>query len=120
MAVGMPLCEHRTASDVAALARPSRLLRAVSPMHQPANPTTDHRILSSGRPLVADVRDLSLTFATADGKVEAPPWITLQTGEGEFLSFVAPSGCGKRTLRRLIADLEQPTSGMLQINGVSA
>ena len=89
-------------------------------MHQPANPTTDHRILSCGRPLVADVRDLSLTFETADGKVEALAGINLQIAEGEFVSFIGPSGCGKTTLLRLIADLEQPTSGMLQINGVSA
>jgi NitT/TauT family transport system ATP-binding protein len=108
------------ASDVAALARRSGRLRAVSPMHQPANPTTDHRILSFGRPLVADVRDLSLTFETADGKVEALAGINLQIAEGEFVSFIGPSGCGKTTLLRLIADLEQPTSGMLQINGVSA
>jgi NitT/TauT family transport system ATP-binding protein len=120
MALGMPLCEHPTASDVAALARPSGRLRAVSPMHQPVNATTDHRILSSGRPLVADVRDLSLTFETADGKVEALAGINLQIAEGEFVSFIGPSGCGKTTLLRLIADLEQPTSGMLQINGVSA
>jgi NitT/TauT family transport system ATP-binding protein len=116
----MPLCEHRTASDVAALARRSGRLRAVSPMHQPVNATTDHRILSCGRPLVADVRDLSLTFETADGKVEALAGINLQIAEGEFVSFIGPSGCGKTTLLRLIADLEQPTSGMLQINGVSA
>ena len=116
----MPLCEHRTASDVAALVRRSGRLRAVSPMHQPVNATTDHRILSSGRPLVADVRDLSLTFETADGKVEALAGINLQIAEGEFVSFIGPSGCGKTTLLRLIADLEQPTSGMLQINGVSA
>jgi NitT/TauT family transport system ATP-binding protein len=89
-------------------------------MHQPVNATTDHRILSSGRPLVADVRDLSLTFETADGKVEALAGINLQIAEGEFVSFIGPSGCGKTTLLRLIADLEQPTSGMLQINGVSA
>jgi NitT/TauT family transport system ATP-binding protein len=70
--------------------------------------------------LVADVRDLSLTFETADGKVEALAGINLQIAEGEFVSFIGPSGCGKTTLLRLIADLEQPTSGMLQINGVSA
>jgi NitT/TauT family transport system ATP-binding protein len=116
----MALCEHRTASDEAALVRRSGRLRAVSPMHQPVNATTDHRILSSGRPLVADVRDLSLTFETADGKVEALAGINLQIAEGEFVSFIGPSGCGKTTLLRLIADLEQPTSGMLQINGVSA
>jgi NitT/TauT family transport system ATP-binding protein len=70
--------------------------------------------------LAVDGRDLSLTFETADGKVEALAGINLQIAAGEFVSFIGPSGCGKTTLLRLIADLEQPTSGMLAVNGLSA
>jgi NitT/TauT family transport system ATP-binding protein len=70
--------------------------------------------------LAVDVRDVSLTFETADGKVEALSRVSLQIAEGEFVSFIGPSGCGKTTLLRLIADLERPTLGMLQVNGVSA
>src|SRR5262249_17521806 len=36
---------------------------------------------------------------------------------GEFVVFVGPSGCGKSTLLRLIAGLEQPSSGVLEIGG---
>ena len=38
---------------------------------------------------------------------------TSTIGKGEFVSFIGPSGCGKTTLLRVIADLEQPTSGTI-------
>ena len=64
-------------------------------------------------------RDVGLTFATADGAVEALSRITLDVAEGEFVSLIGPSGCGKTTLLRAIANLENPTSGTLTINGMS-
>lgn len=41
--------------------------------------------------------------------------INLEVGEGEFVVFVGPSGCGKSTLLRLIAGLEEITSGEIWI-----
>ena len=75
---------------------------------------------SAPQRLAVDVRDISLTFETGDGKVEALSNINLQIAEGEFVSFIGPSGCGKTTMLRVIADLQQPTSGTLLVNGVSA
>jgi NitT/TauT family transport system ATP-binding protein len=72
------------------------------------------------RRLAVDVRDVSLTFETADGKVDALSNVSLQIADGEFVSFIGPSGCGKTTILRVIADLQQPTSGSLLINGMSA
>lgn len=46
--------------------------------------------------------------------------ISLDIAPGDFVSFIGPSGCGKTTLLRAIADLVQPTSGELKVNGVSA
>ena len=43
--------------------------------------------------------------------------VNLQIGEGEFCVFVGPSGCGKSTLLRMIAGLEDITSGDLSIGG---
>ena len=70
--------------------------------------------------LAIDVRNVSLTFETADGKVDALSNVSLQIADGEFVSFIGPSGCGKTTMLRVIADLQQPTAGTLLVNGMSA
>ncbi len=41
--------------------------------------------------------------------------ISLEVEDGEFLTLLGPSGCGKSTLLRLIAGLEQPTQGEVEI-----
>ncbi|MBB5702383.1 NitT/TauT family transport system ATP-binding protein [Ochrobactrum daejeonense] len=66
---------------------------------------------------VIDINDLSLVFETNDGPVHALSNINLAVKRGEFISFIGPSGCGKTTLMRVIADLEQPTSGLVTVNG---
>ncbi len=68
---------------------------------------------------VIEIKSLSLTFQTADGPVYALSDVELKVGRGEFVSFIGPSGCGKTTLIRVIADLEQPSAGQIQVNGVS-
>jgi multiple sugar transport system ATP-binding protein len=45
--------------------------------------------------------------------------IDLEVGDREFIVFVGPSGCGKSTLLRLIAGLEQPTSGDIVMDGTN-
>jgi NitT/TauT family transport system ATP-binding protein len=75
---------------------------------------------SSPQRLAVDVRDVSLTFETSDGKVDALSNVSLQIADGEFVSFIGPSGCGKTTMLRVIADLQQPSVGTLLVNGVSA
>jgi NitT/TauT family transport system ATP-binding protein len=86
------------------------------------NSQADAMVQSAPAPqrLAVDVRNVSLTFQTSDGAVDALSNVSLQVAEGEFVSFIGPSGCGKTTMLRLIADLQQPTSGTLLVNGVSA
>jgi NitT/TauT family transport system ATP-binding protein len=71
-------------------------------------------------PPTVDARGVCLTFQTRDGAVEALANVDLQINDGDFVSFIGPSGCGKTTLLRIIADLQKPTSGTVQVNGVSA
>lgn len=68
---------------------------------------------------VIEAKDLSLTFQTADSPVYALSKVNLTVADGDFVSFIGPSGCGKTTLLRVIADLEQATSGTLTVNGLT-
>jgi NitT/TauT family transport system ATP-binding protein len=68
---------------------------------------------------VIEAKDLSLTFQTADSPVYALSKVNLTVEDGDFVSFIGPSGCGKTTLLRVIADLEQATSGAITVNGLS-
>ncbi|ODT77866.1 MAG: ABC transporter ATP-binding protein [Pelagibacterium sp. SCN 64-44] len=49
--------------------------------------------------------------------VEVIHGVDLEINEGELVVFVGPSGCGKSTLLRLIAGLDTPTSGSIEIDG---
>jgi len=59
------------------------------------------------------LRDIKKAYGT----VKVLHGIDLDIKSGEFIVFVGPSGCGKSTLLRLIAGLEDITSGTLQIDG---
>ncbi|WP_299698682.1 ABC transporter ATP-binding protein [uncultured Tateyamaria sp.] len=54
------------------------------------------------------------------GDAQVIPPLDLAIEDGEFAVFVGPSGCGKSTLLRLIAGLEETTSGKIQIDGEDA
>ena len=54
------------------------------------------------------------------GDVTVIPGVDLDINDGEFVVFVGPSGCGKSTLLRLIAGLEDTTSGIIAIDGKDA
>nr|WP_216671172.1 ABC transporter ATP-binding protein [Mangrovicoccus sp. HB161399] len=54
------------------------------------------------------------------GDVQVIPPLDLEINDGEFVVFVGPSGCGKSTLLRLIAGLEDVSSGRIDIDGAEA
>jgi multiple sugar transport system ATP-binding protein len=64
---------------------------------------------------VVETRNLNKVFKR--GNVGAVVNVNLQTREGEFLVLLGPSGSGKTTLLRMIAGLEEPTSGDILIGG---
>ncbi len=58
------------------------------------------------------LRDIRKSF----GRVDVLKGIDLDVTDGEFVVFVGPSGCGKSTLLRIIAGLEDATSGDIAID----
>ena len=62
------------------------------------------------------LKDVQKSF----GNVEVIPPLNLEIEDGEFVVFVGPSGCGKSTLLRLIAGLEDTTSGNIEIDDIDA
>jgi NitT/TauT family transport system ATP-binding protein len=61
------------------------------------------------------------TFATGKAaRVDALMDVSLTVRAGEFVSLIGPSGCGKSTLLRIIANLLEPTSGTVSVNGKPA
>lgn len=61
-------------------------------------------------------RDTTKIFPTTDGPITAVEQIDLDVHAGEFLVIVGPSGCGKSTLLRMIAELDSPTTGSIQLS----
>ncbi len=67
------------------------------------------------------IRSLKKVFNPGKAnQVDALVDVDLTVEPGDFVSLIGPSGCGKSTLLRLLADLIQPTSGTVMMNGKSA
>ena len=57
------------------------------------------------------------TAETATDRTYAVNGISLEIPEGRFVTLLGPSGCGKTTTLRMIAGLERPTAGCIDIDG---
>jgi len=75
--------------------------------------------LSASAAVVVD--GVSMAFNPGrSNQVDALADIDLSIRGGDFVSLIGPSGCGKSTLLRLIANLIEPSSGTVLVNGKSA
>ena len=68
--------------------------------------------------VLLDIRDLTLDFPVAGGKVQAVTRVNLGVRRGETLGLVGESGCGKSSLGRAVLQLYRPTSGQVVFDGV--
>ncbi|GAB3703387.1 ABC transporter ATP-binding protein [Nocardiopsis oceani] len=62
-----------------------------------------------------EIDDISKVFGRGRGAVTAIDGMSVTVGTGEFLAIVGASGCGKSTLLSLVAGLEEPTTGAVDV-----
>ncbi len=65
-----------------------------------------------------EIKNLSKTFHTAEGEVQALQNVSLSIADGDIFGIIGMSGAGKSTLVRTINMLERPTDGSVVIDGV--
>lgn len=64
-----------------------------------------------------EFQNVSKSYQTSSGSIEALRDFNLEIGEGEFVSIVGPSGCGKSTLLSMASGLAFPTRGSILVKG---
>ncbi|MEU6073622.1 ABC transporter ATP-binding protein [Micromonospora sp. NPDC047074] len=65
------------------------------------------------------IRNVSQIYRTRAGDVEALREVSLEVADGEFVAIVGRSGCGKSSLLRLVAGLQEATSGEITVAGTT-
>src|SRR3569832_294978 len=76
----------------------------------------DVQFTTMDAPIIA-IDHVSKIYNSNGSTVTALHDVSLSIAPGEFISLIGPSGCGKSTLMRLIGDLDQPSSGSIQLKG---
>jgi len=89
------------------------------PLYQQQSPQVAERFANlKQRPVVLDVEHLGKQFISPQGEIiQALQDVSFHVHRREFMSVIGPSGCGKSTLIRIVAGLETPTSGEINLDG---
>jgi putative ABC transport system ATP-binding protein len=78
----------------------------------------DERVLSLARDAVVTGRDVARRYGEGESAVDALRRVSLEIGRGELTAVMGPSGSGKSTLMHILAGLDRPTAGTVEIDGV--
>ena len=82
--------------------------------------STETRSAAAGGALAISVKDLSKTYTTRRGPVEAVRRSSFEVRRGEFVALVGPSGCGKSTILKIAAGLIPHNEGTVTVGGEEA
>ena len=64
-----------------------------------------------------DIRAVGKSFGSDAGTIPVLSDIDITISRGEFVSIIGPSGCGKSTLFNILAGLERPDNGSVEVDG---
>jgi putative ABC transport system ATP-binding protein len=73
--------------------------------------------MSDGHEAVVKLRDVEKVFRRGGEEVHVLSRLSLDVPKGDFLALMGPSGSGKSTLLNLIAGLDRPSSGTVEVEG---
>ena len=78
---------------------------------------SDERVLLDHTPPAVAAREIARRYGEGDTAVDALRGVSLEVPRGELTAVMGPSGSGKSTLMHIMAGLDRPTSGSVQIDG---
>ena len=84
-----------------------------------AGPVVTNAPVVGDAPPVIRIRGLSKAYRRGEQLIPVLEGIDLDVNEAEFIALMGPSGSGKSTLLNLIAGIDQPSGGTIEIGGVN-
>jgi putative ABC transport system ATP-binding protein len=88
-------------------------------MSSPTTTPTDEAVAErTGNDIVVFGHDLTRRYGEGDTAVDALRGCSMEVGRGQLTAVMGPSGSGKSTLMHILAGLDGPTSGNVEIEGI--
>jgi putative ABC transport system ATP-binding protein len=87
-------------------------------MNAAAAALTDERVLIDHSPPAVAAHEVARRYGEGDTAADALRGVSLEVPDGQLTAVMGPSGSGKSTLMHILAGLDQPTSGSVEIAGI--
>jgi len=65
------------------------------------------------------IRDVHKFYTRSSERIDVLKGVSLEIPKGDFLALMGPSGSGKTTLLNMLGGIDQPTQGLIEVDGVS-